>query len=245
MTRRKKVVLLVVLGVAVALVSVFVYRVLFADRKWTQPGSFVAAGSKDELWIFLEMDYRRYKRPLISALVDYPTVSTTGWALEVIVLNKDGLREHRSFPKFPVPVDPGMSVLWHTSDTFLLYNGPSMGDSGSLWEWHHDGFRNASARTTTDSSTKEIVSEIYRTAQELAARESKRHGWDLSACRRFDDRVVRWRGSDYAMSFWLGRKGMLELHVHKKDIDGKTDKPFVVVKLPHCGRERRTCVFSD
>lgn len=188
--------------------AVATYFLLPGYKVWDSPGAMVVLASRDEAWIFLEIERVVY-RPLTA---EHPTLAL-GRSLEVLVLDRDGLKSQFSQPGTEVRTHPNLGVIWRGKDSFCVRGYGSRSSPSKAWCWVNNGFAPASVAVTEDGEWQEVARAVLGDQQDVANVISSRHGWKL-LCAEPDlvsKPYVRWQGAGYELVWYEQGNGTITL----------------------------------
>jgi hypothetical protein len=232
--------------VATAIVVLLAYRVLWSYKAVWQPGSIIVLASPEEAWFFVQMNL----------MVDrgggeHPVIHLAQ-SLEVLVVDKKGLRDRRSQADCQFDINPGLSTLWRSENAFMLYEHPNYYSRtpGVHRIWSNDKFRLASSSETASKECRVVIDANDREREQRAKAETKHAGWDTlldTTWRDWDGAPVVWGDSAYTLRFTQSNNGRMNLELtygQVKAAQGQSRTDKIVVPFEYSCRPRRMSIFE-
>ena len=239
MPKRKALIIWLVLSAVVGLIAFGVYRVIWCYKIVTRPGGMAVLASDDQVWVFVEMK-KLVHRPL---MVWENPVLEVGRSVEVFILDQDGLHARHSQADCDYFINPNISVVWRSKDTFLLCEGPSKYSPAKAFIWTGDSFLRDDGLFARNSECQQLVGAKFWQWKDLTKDTSISNGWHvLAAWRDWEDTPLPWGNSTCRFNFTGNRKGRIEFHASIGK-DG-APHPEIVVELEHRWRPRRMSMFE-
>lgn len=171
---------------------------------WNSAGPIQVIGNKSEVWIFLEFDRQVAKN---SSAYDYPTTYPVGHFQEILVLDKEGLKQKikikRKSSMDGVSFHPNNISIFRYADSFYIYAFSSMHFRESFFKWDDSLKRFVLLPVGESLNFLESIPSNATFEQKIQLIEelSEKSGWKaLYKDRGIGDNNFRWNEKEFVIS---------------------------------------------